>query len=276
MDTKLSTSFPKWERGWMLISLLFLTIFIASCGSDNTSSTTTSYNTPNVAATTCDPNKSICTINESVFTPSPEVITPTPVMNTPTPQISQASIVGVWTDSCQLSNELSFNTLQFSADGTLIVNNYVARYSITGNQVEFIANGGGYAYTYSISPSGNVLNLSDSQGDYCQLVRENSTGSQELESTVIGTLWTGNCYLENNDYKRVELQNGGVDMVDVIDVGGQEYNGTYNYSFPDASHVSFGDPATNSALSFEYLVSPDGKTLTLTNLDNASCTLTRS
>lgn len=108
-------------------------------------------------------------------------------------QSSGPSIIGTWSGNCTTLN-LALNPAEFRDDGTVLFNTLVAKYSVNGNQVQLSASGYTVEYSYMISQSGNILELSDAQGNFCAVGRVGSNAVQEATQALIGK-WTNgqNC-----------------------------------------------------------------------------------
>ena len=100
----------------------------------------------------------------------------------------QSLIVGKWTGECL---GLRASSIEFRDDGTALVQDDVAKYTIIGNRVRLMFVDELVEYSYSISPSGNVLKLSDTR-NFCLLPRAGSSGIAEIRSMIVGT-WVGDC-----------------------------------------------------------------------------------
>jgi hypothetical protein len=177
----------------------------------------------------------------------------------------------MWTGNCSLSDGTDFKQAEFDVDGTLVLDSYVAKYEVSGNQVRFIAPQATFQYNYSLSADGAILTLSDSSGGFCSIGRVGSNATQEAAQSLIG-VWTGPCQnLESfgSTFTKLEFRSDGNAVFDG--------NDTEQYNVPDAGSVVFPNMGLDQAVTWSFMVS--GTTLRIaTNWGGqpATCSLQKS
>jgi hypothetical protein len=193
-------------------------------------------------------------------------------------QPSGPSIVGTWSGQCTTLN-LTLNPAEFRDDGTVLFNTLVAKYSVNGNQLQLSANGYTVEYSYMISQSGNILELSDAKGNFCAVGRVGTNAVQQATQALIGK-WTNgqNCSM-SGPFQYFQ----SFDMTPHLDVSfvyansssGQEMAAAYKdriaFRVPDAGTVVTYDTSNGVSVtqtSFAFWVS--GTTLLMEYFDSSS------
>lgn len=191
-------------------------------------------------------------------------------------QSNGPSIVGTWTGICSLSDGIEFKQAEFDADGTLVLDNYVAKYEVSGNQMRFIAPQATYQHSYSLSADGAILTLYDSSGGFCSIGRVGSNATQEAAQALIGA-WAGqscNDSMLNNAFSKIEFRSDGTAI----------YNGDSTFSEPysvsDPGHIVFPNLRyllDNSPDTWSFLVSGSTLTVMVKSLSGpATCSFQKS
>jgi hypothetical protein len=160
-------------------------------------------------------------------------------------QTSGPSIVGTWTGNCPSIN-LSFNHTEFRDDGTVVINNVVAKYSLNGDQLQLSAGSYTVEYSFTFSQSGNIFKLSDSNGNFCAVVRDGSNAVQESSQALVG-VWTGQSCTgieaAFSGFMKIDIHSDGTALVYTPSYDSDHYNETY--SLQDAGTVVFSDNLGN-------------------------------
>ena len=156
-----------------------------------------------------------------------------------------SSLVGTWSGNCAALNIA--NHIEFRDGGTVVANNVVGTYSVNGNQIQLSANGYTVEYSYTLSQSGNILNLSDVNGNFCSLGRVGSNAAQETAQSLIG-VWTTGQSCEGVEsafmgFSKIDIKSDQTANVYTPSYDSDHYTETYVVS--DAGTVVFRDNLGN-------------------------------